>query len=111
MSTPESSAKPTQGEWKQEGRAIYAGNTYVGYAPWCDDVDAGLHEQGRAPVSEDESIANAKLMAASPRLLKSLKGIVRICEAMRYTIALGKNQLERIESAKALIVELEGRTE
>ena len=39
------------------------------------------------------------------RLADSLAEVVRICEAMRYTAGLGKNQLERIARAKAAIAE------
>ena len=42
-------------------------------------------------------------------LLASLQDVVRICEAMRYTAGLGKNQVERIEKAKALIAGRNGR--
>lgn len=36
-------------------------------------------------------------------MLRSLKDIVRICEAIRYTVGLGKGQLDRIDRAKAII--------
>lgn len=42
------------------------------------------------------------------RLAESLTEVVRICEAMRYTACLGKNQLARIERAKAALTEAKG---
>ena len=45
----------------------------------------------------------------SKELLSSLQEVVRICEAMRYTAGLGRNQVERIEKAKATIAKATGR--
>lgn len=36
-------------------------------------------------------------------LLEAAQGLVRIVEAMRYSITLGKTQIERLEHAKAAI--------
>lgn len=46
--------------------------------------------------------------ALNRRLAESLSDVVRICEALRYTAGLGKNQLERIEHAKTALVEVKG---
>jgi hypothetical protein len=43
------------------------------------------------------------------KILDSLKSLVTICEAVRFSVGLGKNQLERIERAKKLIREAEGK--
>jgi hypothetical protein len=48
-------------------------------------------------------ISNARLIGASPDLAEALHGVVRICEALRYTAGLGKNQLKRIDAAHAAL--------
>ena len=63
----------------------------------------------RQDSSTEETEANAHLIASAPGLLTSLQEVVRICEALRYTAGLGKNQVERIERAKAAIAEATGR--
>jgi hypothetical protein len=40
-------------------------------------------------------------------VLDCLKGLVRYCEAVRYTAGMGEHQLKRLEAAKALIAKLE----
>jgi hypothetical protein len=44
----------------------------------------------------------------SKDLLGSLEDVVRICKAMRFTVGLGKGQIERIERAEALIAKAKG---
>jgi uncharacterized membrane protein YjjP (DUF1212 family) len=39
------------------------------------------------------------------QLTHSLSEVVRICEALRYSAGLGKNQLERIDRAKKILAE------
>ena len=41
-------------------------------------------------------------------LLESLRAVTNICKAVRYTVGLGKNQLERIANAEALTAKLSG---
>lgn len=53
--------------------------------------------------------ANARLIAAAPDLLEAVAGLIRLSEAIRHSVGLGKNQLERIERAKAAIAKAEGR--
>lgn len=55
--------------------------------------------------------ANARLIAAAPEMLDSLKDCVRMLEAVRYTAGLGKHQMERVERAKAAIAKAEGRSD
>ena len=59
--------------------------------------------------SHEVVAARLRVMHAGESLLTSLQEAIRICEAMRYTAGLGKNQLERIERAKATINEVTGR--
>lgn len=54
-------------------------------------------------------MANARLIAAAPDLLEAVAGLIRLSEAIRHSVGLGKNQLERIERAKAAIAKAEGR--
>lgn len=66
----------------------------------CREYERGM--KGTLAVLEHER-------QASKKLLDSLQEVVRICEAVRYTTGLGKNQLERVERAKAAIAEATGR--
>ena len=47
--------------------------------------------------------------AISKQLLESLSDVIRICDAIRYTAGLGRNQLERIQKARAAIAKATGR--
>lgn len=64
-------------------------------------------------IESGDGVANACIAEAAdrleelPRLLESLQDVIRICKAMRYTVGLGKNQLERIERAEAVIKKAE----
>ena len=51
------------------------------------------------------------LAETNARLLVRLQDVTRICDAVRYTAGLGKHQQERVESAKALIKEIEAEKE
>ena len=48
---------------------------------------------------------------AADDLYEALKGCVRIIEAYRRSVGLGKSQTERFEAAKAAIAKAEGRAE
>lgn len=69
-------------------------------------VIANVHIEPGNTVDE----ANARLITAAPELLKSLKGLLSICQAVRYTSGLQGNQLERMERAAAIISQVGGRT-
>jgi hypothetical protein len=91
-------ASHTPGPWRYEASTQTIRSVPANY--WLATVDSF-----EGAVNHD---TNARLIAASPALLNSLEEVVRICEAMRYTVGLGKNQLERIERAKAVVAEAKG---
>jgi phosphoglycerate dehydrogenase-like enzyme len=45
----------------------------------------------------------SKIVVREEKVTASLREMVRIVEAMRMTTGLGKNQIERLERAKALL--------
>ncbi len=47
-----------------------------------------------------------KVKQLNQQLAGSLVDVVRICEALRFTAGLGKNQMERIDRAKATLAEM-----
>ena len=51
--------------------------------------------------------ADARLIAAAPEMVEALKDLARLCEAVRYSVGLGKSQLDRIEKAKSIIAKVE----
>ena len=62
------------------------------------------------PQQEDwEYFAEDRIAAVDKiELVDSLKGMIRIVEAMRLSTGLGKNQMERLEKAKGLVAKHEG---
>ena len=62
------------------------------------------------PQQEDwEYFAEDRIAPADKiELVDSLKGMIRIVEAMRLSTGLGKNQMERLEKAKGLVAKHEG---
>lgn len=42
-------------------------------------------------------------MITAATLFSGISGLIPILEAVRYTVGLGKNQMERINAAKALL--------
>ena len=61
--------------------------------------------------TEKEALANANLMASAPDLLEALQGLVRYCEAVKYTAGMGENQLKRFEAAKVAILKATNKEE
>lgn len=49
------------------------------------------------------------MAVSTQELLGALKDVTRIVEAMRFSAGLGRNQVERLDRAKALIAKAEGR--
>lgn len=70
--------------------------------PFTDDPGPNLS------TTSGEVDANARLMAAAPELLEACKGLVRYAEAVRHSAGMGKEQLKRLESAKAAIARATG---
>lgn len=54
--------------------------------------------------------ANARLIAAAPDLYEALKSLIPILEAVRYTVGLRGNQLERMEAGRAALAKARGET-
>ncbi len=61
------------------------------------------------PFGDAERGAHARLFAAAPAMLQSLKGVVRILVAVRYTVGLAGSQLTRLAEAEELIARTEGK--
>lgn len=59
------------------------------------------------PFGDPEREAKARLLAVAPEMLRSLKGVVRILAAVRYTVGLAGSQLTRLPEAQALITRAE----
>lgn len=59
------------------------------------------------PFADPEREANARLLTVAPAMLQSLKGVVRILVAVRYTVGLAGSQLTRLAEAQALIARAE----
>jgi len=58
-----------------------------------------------------EAFAEAsKIVVREEKVTASLREMVRIVEAMRMSTGLGKNQIERLERAKALLANASGQT-
>lgn len=81
------SAPYTGGDWEAHGLNVLAvglaGNTLIAVASQRDAVHPDLSVEGRA---------NAKLMAAAPRLLRALQGWIAAEEALR---AITRPAIER----------------
>lgn len=89
-------SKHTKGPWvwiNSNMSEMRAGRLF-GESELVLDADPGIFVR---------SIDDAKLIAAAPELLEALEDVTRILEAMRYTAGLGKNQLQRLEQARAAI--------
>ena len=63
----------------------------------------------KSPFDDPEREASARLFAGATELLQSLKGAVRILDAVRYQVGLGPNQLARLDAARTSIARVEGR--
>jgi hypothetical protein len=68
----------TLGEWQAHGRGIFAGDVQVGTASHPRDKEEAPDQ--KFPAEYDEAIANARLMAAAPDLLRALQEVVRISD-------------------------------
>lgn len=89
-------AKHTPEPWVARDTNVFA------YTPGCGTWIANTSVALRA-ASVPEQIANARLIAAAPDMLKALKDVTRILEAVRYTAGIGNKQIERIEKARAVL--------
>jgi hypothetical protein len=52
----------------------------------------------------------AQQNAALAEAHAALNGLLRIIEAVRFTVALGKDQLARCDAARAVVAKIEGRS-
>lgn len=52
----------------------------------------------------------SKIVVREEKVTASLREMVRIVEAMRMSTGLGKNQIERLERAKALLANIPAQT-
>lgn len=59
------------------------------------------------PFADPDREADARFLTVAPAMLQSLKGVVRILVAVRYTIDLAGSQLTRLSEAQALIARAE----
>jgi TPP-dependent pyruvate/acetoin dehydrogenase alpha subunit len=57
---------------------------------------------------DDQSIADAHLIAAAPDLLSALKAVLPILSAARLQVGFGKTQMDRIAKAEAAITKAGG---
>ncbi len=68
-------------------------------------VDGDYNEPDTWPVME----ANARLIAAAPDLVKALRDILRIVDAMNMSVRLGKREIERVAAAWAALAKAGAR--
>jgi len=59
-------------------------------------------------ISRKQAVANARLIAEAPVLAESLADMLRIITAVRYTVGLGKKQMERVGRARAALSKATG---
>jgi hypothetical protein len=79
--------------------------------PWSlEDVRRAMGSANpKSPFDDPEREATARLFAGAAELLQTLKGVVRILDAVRYQVGLGRNQLARLDAARTAIAKVEGR--
>lgn len=79
--------------------------------PWSlEDVRRAMGSANpKSPLDDPELEAAARLFAGASELLQTLKGVVRILDAVRYQVGLGPNQLARLDAARTAIAKVEGR--
>lgn len=86
--------KGTPGPWKMEYSEVRGTPCVVSLSTWiCGELQA---DNGSA-IDDDESVANAHLIAAAPDLLEALQGVLRV--ANRKTVEF---DAARAAVAKAL---------
>jgi hypothetical protein len=68
----------TAGEWRAEGGEVMCGDLCVGLAYAARRADGTL-------IPSDETLANARLMAAAPGLLEALRYVVANAEAQGWS--------------------------
>lgn len=106
-------SKHTQGAWVAIHRGALGSRVEAGQSAGAIIADCPLHDvdgimnDRRHLVTDEEAAANARLIAAAPEMLDSLKGCIRMLEAVSYTAGLDKHQMERLAKAKAIIAEAE----
>jgi hypothetical protein len=79
--------------------------------PWSlEDVRHALGSRNpKLPFDDPELEAAARRFAGAAELLQTMKGVVRILDAVRYHVGLGPNQLARLDAARTAIAKVEGR--
>jgi hypothetical protein len=106
MSERATSERHTPGPW-HIGESIdeyQTGSESWNVPVWANHADPGDRIAAEALAKDREQArANARLIAAAPELLEACKGLVRIADAVRYTAGLGKNQMARVDAARAAI--------
>lgn len=93
--------KHTKGDWETRGNTIFIKGTFNKLATVC--VQKNYEDVTFKPIEDIEAIANVNLMAASPRLLKSLiyaKSLIDKLEESHPEIAhklMGVDEMIEIE--------------
>jgi hypothetical protein len=97
--------KHTPGPWEATDQGdVVMGDDRATIIAWCGDAEDNP-EMGEATM-----LANARLIAAAPDMLRALKDLTRFCDAVRVQVGMGKTQLARLEQARAAIAKAEGRS-
>ena len=95
----------TPGPWKQHEDAPLYIMAKIGSKPGC--IASVNHvEKGRGVIVEDETKANARLIASAPTMLAALKGIRDIADGLDD---LSENWAKELDAVEAAILEAEGR--
>jgi len=89
-------AAHTPGPFSAKGKYVFAGRDCIAI---CDTDNA----------PEERMEANARLFAAAPDMLETLKGVVRVLPRFQMARMLSASEIAALEEARAAIAKAEGK--